>query len=238
MRSLRTVVAGLTFAAVLMGGLLGWAVPSAYAVAMLRLSDGVTTTTISDNGAGDLNPLLGVVTFSGGIGDFVVNVSTGITKPVIGSPNSPITDLNSIDVFLDGGSPNVLTVSFTDVDFTGPLGFATGIIEIGGTFAAIGGSINYSAYLDNTNTAFGTGTLLAALGPFSPGAFSGTGGGNVSTVSPFSLTSVVTIAPTGTAAVASFDASIRIVPEPASLILIGSVLLAAGVLGRKMRKVV
>jgi hypothetical protein len=214
------------------------AVPSAHAVAMLRLSDGVTTTTISDNGAGDLNPLLGVVVFSGGIGDFVVNVSTGITKPVAGSPSEPHTDLASIDVFVDSVNSNVLTVSFTDVDFTGPLGFATSIVEIGGTFTAAGGSVNYSAYLDNTNTAFGIGTLLAALGPFGPGAFSGTGGGNVSTTSPFSLTSVVSIAPTGLGAVASFDASTRIVSEPASLILIGSVLLAAGVLGRKMRKVV
>lgn len=228
----------LAFAAVLTGGVVAAVVPSAHAVAMLQLSDTVTTILINDNGAGDLNPAAGVVLFSGGLGDFFINVSTGLTKPTLNTAGEAETDLNSVDVSLVSGPfPNTLTISFTDVDFTVPIGLATSIIAFGGTAQ---GTVSYSAYLDNTNTPFGMGTLLAALGPFGPGAFGVTGGGVVTTSDPFSLTSVVSIThpqgSNGGTASSSFDASIRIVPEPATLLLIGSVLLVAAAVSRRIRR--
>ena len=46
---------------------------SAHTVPQLRLSDGINTVTVTDGGAGDVNPLAGVVVFNGAIGDFSVN---------------------------------------------------------------------------------------------------------------------------------------------------------------------
>lgn len=203
---------------------------------MLRLSDTVTTITIADGGAKDSCGLLGCITFIGALGDFFLNVATGMTKPTVDVPGESVTDLNSVNVSsLIGPNPNTLIISFTDVGFAAPIGLAASIIEFDGTTA---GTVSYSAYLDNTNAPFGTGTLLAALLPVGSGAFAATGGGLVTTSDPFSLTSVVSIThPQGFGtATTSFDASIRIVPEPATLLLIGSVLLVGAAVSRRIRR--
>ena len=72
--------------------------PAANAAFVMTLSDGVNTATVTD---GVLNPLDGVVTFNGvlGAGAWIVNVTTGISKPVF--PNNDgfaKMDLNSVNV--------------------------------------------------------------------------------------------------------------------------------------------
>ena len=59
----------------------------AHVVPQLRLSDGINTVTVTDSGVGDANALSGAVVFNGSIGDFSVNVITGITKSLLGSPS-------------------------------------------------------------------------------------------------------------------------------------------------------
>src|SRR5207244_4992543 len=77
------------------------AVPS-QPVPVLRLSaDGGAPVTITDQLAGDMNPAVGAVTFLGPVGDFSFNVSTGFTKPILGSALSPSMDLNSVDISSD-----------------------------------------------------------------------------------------------------------------------------------------
>lgn len=68
--------------------------PSAFAVPQLQLSDGTTTITVTDQGIGDIDGNTGVIVFHGSIGAFNINVTTGITKPVLGSPTQPVLDLN------------------------------------------------------------------------------------------------------------------------------------------------
>ena len=70
-------------AALLMGVLGG----RAEAGLVLKLSDtaDLASVTIVDNGLGDLSPDMGVVTFAGPLGEFHVNVSTGLSTPVLGS---------------------------------------------------------------------------------------------------------------------------------------------------------
>src|SRR5262245_784519 len=67
----------------------------------LRLEDTATGegVVLTDNGAGDINGLNGAITFSGSIGGFVVNVTTGLSQPIIGGTNNYAElDLNSVNV--------------------------------------------------------------------------------------------------------------------------------------------
>ncbi|MBI5142647.1 MAG: hypothetical protein HZA20_10755 [Nitrospirae bacterium] len=64
----------------------------------ITLSDGANTVTVVDGGAGDTNATPGIVGFSGPIGLWVVNVTTGIGSPLFGLPGLPQTHLDSVDL--------------------------------------------------------------------------------------------------------------------------------------------
>src|SRR5262245_12774628 len=95
---------------------------SAYATPMLRISDGSSTITITDGGGTDANATSGVVTFIGSIGNWTLNVTTGISF----SPNGKL-DLNSIDGSSAAGG--TLTLLLTD----------TGFWDAGNVLSSIGG---------------------------------------------------------------------------------------------------
>jgi hypothetical protein len=203
----------LAVLAVLLGVLILEMPSMVHAVAMLEMRDGTTIRTIFDGGARDVNPAVGVITFIGGVGDFAINVTTGITGPVIGGPAEAALDLNSIDVF--AGSPSTLTIKFSN-SFDLPTDLTVFKADIGGVLTGPSGStIAYQTLLNDTS-------LLASLGPFGPGAFSKSTATDIAISDPFSLTNVVTLAFTG-AGYVSFNAdSSATVPEPGSLLLLGS----------------
>ena len=200
---------------------------AAYGVPMLMLSANGSSATVADGGAvvcvgicsgtTDVNGVTGAITYIGTIGpNWVVNVTTGITKPVLGSATDPHMDLNSVDVSSAGST---LTIKFTDDGF-GPLPAGTFFRDqIGGTTA---GTLKATELYDPDNGAF-SGGLIASLGPFGPGAFSGTTDSPVvAGVAPFSLTQVVVITHTGAGAT-SFDyEKTAMTPEPSALLLLGS----------------
>ena len=218
---------------------LAWAfsigtVSTADAAFILRLDDPNTAAvevTVIDQGAGDINPVAGVITFSGSVGAYAVNVSTGVSKPTLGSALAPSMDLNSIDVTT--GSGGLLNVFLTDTGFTGS-GQLT--MASGGTTA---GSVTYAAWMDLSNVEFGMGSQIGILGPFGAGAFSGTTMGPGAGSAPYSLTERVSIVHTGNGAT-SFDATlvlttsdVSLIPEPVTPALLGLALVGVAVFARR-----
>ncbi len=206
-------------------------VENAYAVPTLQLSDGVTTKTVSDEGLGDgLSGTAGAVMFSGSVGNFIVNVTTGLSKPLLGSATYPSLDLSSVNVSSIGGG--TLTIMLTDTDFLSSTPFLIRS-EIGGVAS---GNISYKSYFDASNAAFGTANLLGNLGSYS-GAFSGSSLDNMTAIGPYSLTLAATVTHPGGGSwpqATSFNATLR-VPEPGTVTLLGVGLLIVGLYSWRKR---
>jgi hypothetical protein len=142
--------------------------PSEASLMISLTDDDGHTVTVRDGGTGDVNPATGAVTFVGSLDDFRINVTTGLSKPDIGSATAPQIDLDSVNVTSEDGGK--LTLRVTDTDFIGN-GIGTFLSQIGGTQGG-GGTLSFKTFLDCGNTPFGTGTSLASLN-FSNTPFSG-----------------------------------------------------------------
>jgi hypothetical protein len=198
----------------------------ASAGAILELSDGITTVSVLDGGAGDINAATGAITYYGSIGNFSMNVTTGLSKPVIGGVNNPKLDLNSINVSSSGGG--TLTIRLTDDGF-GSSGYPGWETLIGGV---TGGTISLvSSYtLDG-----GTEQEISNLGPFSAGAFSASVHQFTGILTgSYSLSLAATIVHSS-AANSSFNAEIQPNPEPSTLALLGAAAVGFAALRRRRR---
>ncbi len=219
--------------ALLVGAALMLAAGSAWATPMLRLFDGTTMVTIADGGAGDVNSSIGAVTYVGPIGNWTLNVATGLTKPFQGTTLNPYMDLNSINS--TNASGGILQIVFSETGFIGNSAVSGFTTDVGGTTQ---GNFVLNSYYDVSNTIFGTASPLANLGPFSPVAFSGseTDSAAIAAGDNYSLTLEAIIFHRG-AGTTSFDASLTPVPEPGTMVLLGAGLLGLAVYGkRRMNK--
>ena len=121
--------------AMICGLLIFGAVPAAYAVPVLSLSDGIhPTVTITDEGLGDLASDPGAILFYGSLGNFGINITAGTTKPAIGSADEPILDISSLNIASFGAG--TLTITFSETGFTGQVPAFTG--SVGGTTTGTG----------------------------------------------------------------------------------------------------
>lgn len=212
-------------------------VQSAHALATLRLSDGSTVIDIADGSGSDLSSTTGIVVYSGAVGNFGVNITTGITKPVVGSAGSPQLDLN--DISITTTESGTLTIWFSETDFSFASSSAQFITSVGGTSD---GTTSFQTYFDNNNALFGTTSSVGSLGAYVAGQaddpFSGVTNGIGSTDGSYSITAKATITHNASGENTSFNMNVNVVPEPVSsvLFIVGGATLGFRSFRKKFRK--
>lgn len=192
-------------------------IQSVHAIPTLTLQQGASIVSLTDTDSD------GVVTYNGSIGIFNVNITTGLTKPLLGSAILPDLDLSSVNVNSSGAG--TLKITFTEDNFgpyTGGFQFAAGGTTNNNT-------VGLKAYLNSVQI-----IDLGTFGGSGLQAFDATGtGGNGVYLNPFSLTTEATITTTGKSNV-SFDAEL-VTPEPGTIMLLGSGLVGAAFYARRRK---
>jgi hypothetical protein len=230
-----TNISKLTLSAVVLATV---SLAPAYAVETLTLSDNA-----GDTATGIVSSSVpGLITFAGAVGNWTLNLSAGISMPIIGSATSPAMDLISVNGFSAGPgklSGNVLTITFTDTGF-GP---TTGTASTGISGTQSHGSINFSTSAN--------GAALTSSGALTTAPFSSSKDGALSAFSGY-LSETVVLTATGSEIVA-FDASLCTTPTSGSptpntppatipdsgmtLVLLGAGLTALGLFARMRKQV-
>jgi hypothetical protein len=121
------------------GFLVGIIPATAQATPILTLSDGSTFESIKDiNGDG-------IVTWMGAVGNWGISVTTGITKPAIGSRWEPVMDIISFNWNYSGTKAETLDIWFSETDFLAEEEPKTFSSTIEGMMS--GGTLTYNTYI-------------------------------------------------------------------------------------------
>ena len=197
---------------------------------------GGNDTIVTDQGPGDNFPgsamvgqvNAGAVNFAG----FTIVTNTSQSKPLIGSAGIPQLDI-SFAVTTSDNAAHTIYLYASDTGFTY---VGAGRLELGGTQppSGDGNSLTAFAYGAASNTNFDRSNLLGSIGPdnTSPFALSASLPSGIPPVSPYSVTIGLKI-DRASAGTTTGDLNVRAVPEPMSIALLGSGLLAAGLFRRK-----
>jgi hypothetical protein len=204
-------------------GVLGLAsAPSAHGTPTLSISDGLGHTLNLSNSSG-------AFTYTGVLGNFTLSITSGV----------PTSDALLPGLNFSATGIGTLTISLSNTSF----GTLAGSIssQISGQTS---GTTVFATFADAGNHLFGTSAFLSAGGPFTSGAFSGTGSATFPVPGPFSLTEKIVIVQSvrgttsfGTTVKDPVVAPIPIVTVPdagATAPLLGLALLGIGLARRKL----
>ncbi|MBV9264998.1 MAG: PEP-CTERM sorting domain-containing protein [Acidobacteriaceae bacterium] len=207
---------------------------TAQAAMEVKVSDNLYSVTVADQGPGDSVPIPGILQtnisqfYFWGLNDATI---TGAGSPVLGEG---ALALNTLDIAV--GTPTTLTVALSENDEMLPTGPAYLNQQFSLTSLSGNATVTLTGYESNSNKLFDT-TGLATK----PLSLSAVGGVTDSSAvglfkAPYSLTEVATIVfQTCGELDLQFTGNLAAspVPEPASILLFGTVLAAAGLVMRK-----
>jgi serine-aspartate repeat-containing protein C/D/E len=180
-----------------------------HAAPSLRLSDGTTTIVVTDGDVNDGDSTPGSVGFIGNLGVWSFTVTSGITKPVLGTATVPGMDVTA--TIAESSGAGTLTIDFAD-DFFGPTS-ANFTAPISGINDHSTDTVSYDVLVSSGNALF-TGTPLSAP-PYSftgAGSFSGSlPPGTLSLPQPYALTQRLVITHTK-AGTSTADAALIFTP--------------------------
>src|SRR5579862_595727 len=164
----------------------------------------------------------GAITLTNGSGNYVnesfsgswsVVITTGQSKPALGSAISPNMELDIVATSL--GSTNPLTITLSDNNFSPIAGNNNAIAQfIGHAFGGTGDVLTFNTYTDTNNTLGALTSLLTTSGDMLPDGgnqYSSTAIGSLSLCRPYALSEVVQIG--GTKA-ASYSLSVNLQTAP------------------------
>ena len=204
----------------------------------IQVTDSVRTVTVLDNqSADDLNPALGVILISLTDSAFSININTAITNSP-GDATGATVD-TGWQVGTGTGTGGLLTITSSATDFTvPPTGAVTTLVSsFGGTIAPGANTAAAQQWENPSNLLFAmTGATSGVQGPFGPPGFFDMASVGFTSTTPYSITEELTLnlAPGGQTS-GDLNSTAGKVPEPISLILLGSGLAGAG-LYRRLRK--
>lgn len=211
---------------ILAAGWLAVGATFANATMILTMSSGENSVSIEDNGIGDTDSTVGIVHFSGGLGLWFANVTTGISNSPAPDGQPAFLSLLSSDFSSRGAG--TLTIILSDPNLINPLG--SNLAARTWTGGISSGTVTVGSLLN--------GAPLNSLGSFTGGAFSANGSSIVDTTNGFSLANVTTITHgewggfTTVGVVTMVDPPSN-VPEPTMLGLLGLGLLGLVLVRRK-----
>ncbi len=236
-------LAGLKVLGVLVGVVVFAALPARADSLQIKVIDGAKTYTASSSSDGLIVDLLDA-DFGGSL-DFVAASSNGTAGPAELTLTMLVDSLKGSTI-----KPNTLTIEVTDTGFLSPVG-PTFLTQTLNTDVPVTGGAKGSAtaqgFYNGDNTAFdvsGPSTPKSSENPFPTGTDAGLQGTSVITFGGggFELTDIVNLSFTNPNSknvddTVSATLSSVAVPEPASVVLTGIVLLfTAGVLRRRYRR--
>jgi hypothetical protein len=210
----------------------------------LQITAGGLTATITDNGtcvgsgcaalSNDENLSAGTTTVSGSIDGWNIFVTSGTSYSPGDVPFA--LDIASLTATCAGGgcSADPLDIKYSDVGFSpASPGYQT---TYSSTMTGSNASTTESAYYSNSNTLFTESTLIGTVGPFTT-SNAGSASGGAGSVAPFSLTLDQMFSDVGGGAASfSVDGNLTAVPEPAAVMLFGTVLALCATRLRRMRR--
>jgi hypothetical protein len=207
---------------------------TAHAAPVISLSiDGAAPIYCADGASCDGSGVAGVVHFNYSGGDFAINATTGISKP-IHTTGVPLMHLDTVNLQVFGAAHS-LVIRLTDTDFTLAGLFSADYSAMLSSTGA-GATFSYGTQYDANNDPFGYSGAIGSVGPLGLGQYSGTFGNLFTPVGgPYSVTQIVTVT-TVRDGVTNFSGNFEVnVAEPTTLALLGVGLIGFAAVRRRRR---